>query len=230
MSEKQIPGRLDGGQLDVVFDRKREHVAVPVEIRSPCFLRQALDVVPGFPAERRLVPRTRGQAGNAEVCTMDFLRRPQRLHAGKSAPRSFEPARIAVDDADIRDPLEPQAERDDQSALAAANDQHIENRHAVARLRIGPFPRRISQICQLASNPIGQLGNAHVHAFEYEGRKVRHARSVTGQVRNGSNQRLLFHIIEFHQIMPAGARVQRCHALTTLPSAAMDGESAGRPC
>src|SRR5215831_10673067 len=59
--------------------------------------------------------------------------------------------------------------RSSRKPNAMANP-HIENRHAVARLRIGPFPRRISQIGQLASNPIGQLGNAHVHAFEYEGR------------------------------------------------------------
>ena len=79
-------------------------------------------------------------------------------HAGKSAPRPLEPTGIAIHDPDIGYPLELQAERGRKSALAAANDQHIEDPGAVPIARDRPLPREDSSDTSARAAPDPRAG------------------------------------------------------------------------
>src|SRR5262249_60672892 len=109
----------------------------------------------------RPVPGTGREAWDTEVDARPLLGSPSPRHAGKSAPRSLEPTWVTVYDPDVGYLLALQAERSRKSALASANDQHIEDRGTVPIARHRPLPRGIAQIRQLAPHPIREPGNAH---------------------------------------------------------------------
>src|SRR5262245_23654523 len=161
MGEKKITCRLDQCYFTLVLDRKLQNIAVPIEIFAPYLRRKRVNALPGLATEACLVPGTRREARDPEVDAGHLLGRPQALHAGKSAPRPFESARITIDDPEIGDPLALQAECYRKSGLTTADDQHIEDPSPAPIARDRPLVRRIAQIRQIASHPISQLGNTH---------------------------------------------------------------------
>jgi hypothetical protein len=86
-SEEEVAGGLDRCYFDVVFHRQFENIAVPIEIVSPYLWGKLLNALPCSAAKSRLVPGTGGETRDAEVDAAHLLAGPQRLHAGKSAPR-----------------------------------------------------------------------------------------------------------------------------------------------
>ena len=80
-----------------------------------------------------------GEARDAEIDARHLLGGPQLRHAGKSAPRPFEPTWIAIYDPDIGYPLKLQTERGRKSALTTADDQHIQDPDTVPIARHGPL-------------------------------------------------------------------------------------------
>src|SRR5436190_703855 len=101
MGKQKVAGRFDRRDLDFVFDRKLENVAVPIQVVSPYLRGNILDALPCLATEFRLVPSTRGKTRNAEVDARHLLGGSQLRHAGKPAPRPFEATRIAIHDPDI---------------------------------------------------------------------------------------------------------------------------------
>src|SRR5262249_18537383 len=101
MSDQQVAGLFDQCNFGLVFNRKFQNFAVPSEILLPCFCGKCFDPLPCTATEFCLVPRAWGEARNAQVNAPHILGRSQSGHAGKSAPGSFESARVTIYDPDI---------------------------------------------------------------------------------------------------------------------------------
>ncbi len=88
---------------------------------------------PAALAVHRLVPTSGGEARDPEVRAREVLRRSKRAHAREVQPRPGAIERVLIDHHQVLDPLAHQAEGGAEPALAAADDQHVEDR--LPRLR-----------------------------------------------------------------------------------------------
>jgi len=83
-------------------------------------------------------------------------------HAGVGIPRALGALRVAVDGDDIGDIVAAQRERQGQATLAAADDQHIENRCAGGMLaRRHPEGFRMVQQIEIVRHPRFQFGRRY---------------------------------------------------------------------
>jgi hypothetical protein len=76
MGEEKVAGRLNRYYLGLVFDRKLENIAAPIEVFAPYLCGKPGDPLPRSPTESRLVPGTGREARNAEVDAPHILRSP----------------------------------------------------------------------------------------------------------------------------------------------------------
>src|ERR1700729_3333582 len=157
-----MAGRFDSRDFRIVFDGKGEDVAIPIEVVAPYLGRDRADAFPRTDPEFRLIPRLNGETRETEIDAGHLFGCSQPPHAGESAPRALQPASIPVDDPDVGDALQLETECGRKARLPAADDQHIESWGIVAVMRDRPLARGIGQICEVASHPFREPGNAHV--------------------------------------------------------------------